>query len=91
MRRVLLIAALFVAGCGGSRGAALPTSTAVYQEMMAVADTDRDGRVSRAEWKASRAEEAAFSRYDRDGSGDLDVEEIGAMFVDINPGARFAP
>lgn len=44
------------------------------RELLLLMDTDKSGRVSRQEWMNFM--EAEFNRLDKDGSGELDLEEL---------------
>ena len=44
------------------------------KELLLLMDTDKSGRISKHEWMSFM--EAEFNRLDRDGNGELDVNEL---------------
>lgn len=56
--------------------AATPDGIAVHGEVMSAVDTNKDGKVSEAEWKA--ATDMRFSKSDTNGDGTVSREEMTA-------------
>lgn len=61
------------------------TEDAVFAEFVSRVDTDHDGRISVAEWKAFGGKPNVFAAYDFNGDGYLDVREVKAMFYSLDP------
>jgi hypothetical protein len=77
MRRILVIGliALSTSGCGMVARNALAAATKRDPgEMLANADTNGDGRITRAEFTAARAK--LFAKLDRNGDGYLDKQDV---------------
>jgi Ca2+-binding EF-hand superfamily protein len=77
MRRILVIGliALSTSGCAMVARNALAAGTKRDPgEMLANADTNGDGRITRAEFIAARAK--LFARLDRNGDGYLDKQDV---------------
>jgi hypothetical protein len=65
---------------------ALPSESDVFAALLARLDTDRNGRLSAAEY--ARVDEVTpFSALDHDADGEVDVDELAA-FVKVTPPRR---
>jgi hypothetical protein len=85
---IVIVAA--VAALGGwlyarSRRDVVPTTEAVFAEIIARVDKDHDGRISPAEWQAYGGSKEVFEAYDFNADGSLDVSEFQAMFYSMDP------
>ena len=65
--------------------ASVPTREQVLAAVLARADDDHDGRLSRQEWKRYGGDDALFDRYDVNHDGYLDLTEFSAQFQATDP------
>jgi Ca2+-binding EF-hand superfamily protein len=87
-RRGLLIAPISVSATGfGQKGTAPGPQDKFVQannnvrELLLLMDADKNGRISKKEWMSFM--EAEFNRLDKDGSGELDINELRQSGVTI--------
>lgn len=72
------------AACGPSR--LFPEGEALFRELMARVDDDRDGTVSQAEYERYSAGREDFEDQDLDGDGRLGWEEVARAVLGTDPG-----
>ena len=89
-RKMLLVAAtvLGLAGAAGLYAHVDPEMAALKPtlELLRLMDTDRNGKVSKAEYMSFM--EAEFNRLDVNHDGELDVKELSQTPYHIHGGAR---
>lgn len=67
---------------------AFPDAKALYTELMARVDTDRDGRMSQAEYAAVSRQDEPFASLDTNQDGQVDVAELQKAVESTDPGYR---
>ena len=93
MRKTLVLLAAGTAVSIGWAAAAqtasdTPRRTPDPARIVARLDTDRDGKISRAEWTSAGRNERGFSRGDADADGFLTVAEFRALMERVAEGRR---
>ncbi len=80
-RRGLLIAVMSATGAAVAQKVAAPAQGDKFalanqnvKQLLLLMDTDKNGRISKREWMSFM--EAEFNRLDRDGNGELDLNEL---------------
>jgi len=80
-RRGLLIAAMSASAVAFGQKAAVPApedkfaqANKIVRELLLLMDADTNGRISKKEWMSFM--EAEFNRLDKDGNGELDINEL---------------
>lgn len=71
------------------RRAARITEQGALAEVIRRVDTDGDGRISAAEWKAIGGGPQIFEGYDLNGDGYLDADEVELLFETLDPRPHF--
>jgi len=87
-RRGLLIAAMSASAVAFGQKAAPPApedkfahANNIVKELLLLMDADSSGRISKKEWMSFM--EAEFNRLDKDGNGELDVNELRQAGVTV--------
>jgi Ca2+-binding EF-hand superfamily protein len=87
-RRGLLIAVMGAAGAALAQKVPAPAPQDKFalanqdvKELLTLMDADKSGKVSKREWMNFM--EAEFNRLDRDGNGELDINELRQTGVSV--------